>query len=308
MQKKVEFSLVVPVYNSENYLDELFDRIKSQFDAMGKSFEVIFVEDGGKDNSWEKIQFLKEKYEDEVIGVKLSKNFGQHNALFCGFGFANGEFIITIDDDLQIPPEEIKKLIETWQKTESDLIYGFFSRKKHSLLRNLASFFIKKSSKQLLRAPGEGSSFKLIVKDLVKKILDHPQEFVFIDELLLWYTDDISFVQVEHQKRKDGKSGYTNVKLFRLFTNLMIYYTVVPLKIMSIMGISTSLAAFAFAIFRIYRKMYFKVPLGYTSIIVTILISTGLLLFSMGILGEYLNRIYKVQNKKPPFSIKKILK
>ncbi|HPD64714.1 MAG TPA: glycosyltransferase family 2 protein [Bacteroidia bacterium] len=308
MQKNIDFSVIVPVFNSQQTLVELFSRTAETFGRLNVSFEVIFVEDGGSDQSWEVIQQLKNQFTEQIIAVKLSKNYGQHNAIFCGMGFASGNFIITLDDDLQIPPEEIEKLILAYNEKESDLVYGFFKRKKHSFIRNIASRFVKKGAKKVLDAPGEGSSFKMIKAELVKKILTHPQEFVFIDELLLWYTDDVAFCEVRHEKRQSGKSGYSKLKLFRLFTNLVIYYTTVPLKMMTIVGFLTSFFAFGFAIYRIYRKMNFNVPLGYTSIIVTILISTGILLFSMGILGEYLNRIYKVQNRKPPFSIRKILK
>lgn len=308
MQNNIDFSVIVPVFNSQHTLVELFSRTAETFGRLNLSFEVIFVEDGGSDQSWEVIQQLKNQFTEQIIAVKLSKNYGQHNAIFCGMGFASGNFIITLDDDLQIPPEEIEKLILAYTEKESDLVYGYFKRKKHSFIRNIASRFVKKGAKKVLDAPGEGSSFKMIKAELVKKILTHPQEFVFIDELLLWYTDDVAFCEVRHEKRQSGKSGYSKLKLFRLFTNLVIYYTTVPLKMMTIVGFLTSFFAFGFAIYRIYRKMNFNVPLGYTSIIVTILISTGILLFSMGILGEYLNRIYKVQNRKPPFSIRKILK
>jgi len=307
-RENIDYSVIVPVFNSQNTLEELFERIQKLFIQLNYSFEVIFVEDGGVDHSWEVIAEIKKKYPKNIIAIRLSKNFGQHNAIFCGMGFASGKFIITLDDDLQIPPEEIEKLIAENNLKEPDLVYGYYSRKKHNILRNIASRFVKKGAKKVLDAPGEGSSFKLITADLVHKILNHPQEFVFIDELLLWYTDNIAFCEVNHQKRATGKSGYSKLKLFKLFTNLMIYYTTVPLKLMTIIGFLTSFFAFAFAFYRIYRKMNFNVPLGYTSIIVTILVSTGILLFSMGILGEYLNRIYKVQNRKPPFSIRKILK
>lgn len=308
MQNKFDFSVIVPVYNSQETLPDLYERTSQTFIRLNYTFELIFVDDGSIDNSWNVLTQLKQQNPDHIIAIRLSKNFGQHNALFCGMSFASGKYIITIDDDLQIPPEEIEKLINTFKEKEPDLVYGYFKRKKHNLFRNLASRFIKKGAKEVLDAPGEGSSFKLITAELVKKILTHSQEFVFIDELLLWYTDNIAFCEVRHEKRVSGKSGYTRIKLFRLFTNLMIYYTTVPLKLMTFTGFLTSFFAFGFAIYRIYRKMNFNVPMGYTSIIVTILISTGILLLSMGILGEYLNRIYKVQNRKPPYSIRKILK
>jgi polyisoprenyl-phosphate glycosyltransferase len=303
-----DFAVVVPVFNSESTLEELFSRIHAVFTGLNKSFRVIFVEDCGIDHSWDVIKKIKESFPEEVVAIKLAKNFGQHNAILCGLKHCHANLIITIDDDLQIPPEEILKLIECFEKTEADLVYGHLINKKHNFIRNMGSSVIKIVSKKLNKAPGEGSSFKLITSELVDKILTHYQHFVYIDELLLWYTDNIEFADVEHRKRQGGKSGYNVFKLFNLATNLVIYYTAIPLRLMVMGGIAGSIFTLIFALFRIYRKMYHKVPMGYTSIIVTILFSTSIILLSLGIIGEYLNRMYKIQNRKPPYSIKKILK
>lgn len=304
----VDFAVVVPVFDSQDTLEELFERTEKVFDKLEKTFEVIFVDDGSRDNSWEVLKVLKERHPDKVKAISLSKNYGQHNALFCGLGFVDGSDVITIDDDLQTPPEEIEKLIEKHQETKADLVYGYYKRKKHSFIRNLGSRLLKNSSKHLSEAPGEGSSFKLVENKLVSNIMNHYQNFVYIDELFLWYTEDIAFVLVEHHSRQGGRSGYSAGKLLRLFFNITIYYTAVPLKLMTAIGLISSLVSFGFAVRFIVRKIFFDVPLGYTSIIVTVLFSASLILFSLGIIGEYLNRIYMVQNKKPPFSIKKVLK
>ncbi len=304
----LEYSVVVPVFNSEQTLEELFLRIKTVFQDLKKTFQVIFVEDGGTDNSWNVLVHLKEKYPDIITAIKLTKNFGQHNATFCGLKYSKGKFIITIDDDLQIPPEEIKKLITAYQKNEQDVIYGFYTSKRHSLLRNLGSKIIKKSSKYFFKHPGEGSSFRLFIQELAQKMLSHHQNFVFIDELLLWYTGNIAFIEVEHQKRKVKKSGYTTMKLIKLTTNIIIYSSAIPLIIMVYGGLFASLISFLAGGYYIFRKIFFNVPLGYTSIIVTIFFSTSILLLSLGIIGEYLRRVYMTQNKKPPYLINKILK
>ncbi|MGM0565915.1 MAG: glycosyltransferase family 2 protein [Bacteroidota bacterium] len=305
---RIDYSVVVPVYNAEETLVSLFEGIISAFESLRKSVEVIFVDDGSKDQSWKVLTYLKNDYPDKVKAIRLAKNYGQHNAIFCGLSFVKESDVITIDDDLQTPPEEIIKLIKKHEETNADLVYGYYKRKKHNLWRNLGSKFLKKTSKTLYNAPGEGSSFKLIENKLVKDILNHYQNFVYIDELFLWYTEDIAFVEVRHISRKGGGSGYTAGKLLRLFFNITIYYTAVPLKLMTATGLIASLISFGFGIRFIIRKIFFDVPLGYTSMIVTILFSTSLILLSLGIIGEYLNRIYLVQNKKPPYSIKKVLK
>jgi glycosyltransferase involved in cell wall biosynthesis len=304
----MDFSIIIPVYNSEETIEELFNGIKKTFEDLGKSYEVIIVEDGSTDNSWKKLEYLKKDNPSIITIIKLTKNYGQHNATLCGFEYSTGDLLITIDDDLQIHPDEIKKLFAKYSETETDLIYGYFKKKRHSILRNLGSKFLKRSSKQLFKAPGEGSSFRLIRKELANNIIQHVQNFVFIDELLLWYTDNIDFVEVKHEKRRHQRSGYSYVKLFKIFTNIIVYYTAVPLRIMTYGGFFLSLISFLFGLRFIFRKIFLDVELGYTSLIVAILFSTSLILFCLGIIGEYLRRIYMVQNKKPPYSIKKIVK
>lgn len=303
-----EYSVIVPVYNSEQTLTELYNRIAAVFSKTGCAFELVFVDDFSQDKSWEVLSQLKKEHPDSITAIKLAKNFGQHNAVFCGLEHAQGELIITIDDDLQIPPEEITKLIEVYKEKDADLVYGYFGKKKHSLVRNLGSYFIKKSSRILLQSPGEGSSFRLLTKGLATNILKHQQHFMYIDELFLWYTGNIAFTEVEHKKRTVNRSGYSTWKLFQLSANIIIYYTAVPLRIMTYGGFLLSVLSFIIGIRFIINKMVNNVPLGYTSLIVAILFSTSIIMLCLGLIGEYLSRIYQVQNKKPPYSVKKILK
>ena len=303
---EIQYSVVVPVYNSSPTLNKLFDRITKALDGTGKAYEVIFVNDGSKDESWEVLKKIKDDSPDLVTAVNLSKNFGQHNATFCGFNFAKGRFILTVDDDLQTPPEEMVKLISSQEEGGFDLVYGIYQKKKHSRTRNLGSKLLKRSASWYGR-PGEGSSFRLIDREMIEKLLVHHQNFVFIDELLLWYTDNINFIPVKHEKRKGTSTGYTFLKLWGMFSNLLIYYTTIPLKIMIYGGLLSSLVFFVMAVIFIINKLVFDVPLGWSSLIVAILFSTSLILFSLGIIGEYLSRIYMVQNKKPPYSITRVL-
>lgn len=304
----LDYSVVVPVYNSEESLAELFGRLKGVFAENESSFEVIFVDDNSRDASWSELVKLKDSFPEIVTAIRLSRNFGQHNATFCGFGFVRGKRVITIDDDLQTPPEEIVKLIDTANNSSADLIYGFYGKKNHSYLRNAGSNTLKKSGRFFRNSPGEGSSFRMLTYDLLCKILHHNHNFIFLDEVLLWYTDDIRFTEVQHLPRKYRQSGYSTVSLFKLFANLVLYYTMVPLKVLVYGGFVFSLITFIYGLYSIVKKMMYNVPLGYTSLIVTILFSTSITLFSLGVLGEYLSRIYQVQNRKPTFSIKKVLK
>jgi undecaprenyl-phosphate 4-deoxy-4-formamido-L-arabinose transferase len=302
-----QYSVVIPVFNSECSLEEMFLAIREVFTQRNEAFEVIFVDDRSRDSSWEVLRKLKSDHGDLVTAIRLSRNFGQHNATLCGLGFAKGRFVITIDDDLQTPPAEIPKLIETYQATQADLVYGIYSRKRHSKVRNLGSASLKKSSRLLHHAPGEGSSFRLMTRDLAAKIREHPAHFIYLDEIFRWYTGEIAFAEVNHLPRKYRQSGYSFRKLIHLLANILLYYTMIPLKLLVYGGLFFSLFTFVYGLFHIIKKLLYNVPLGYTSLIVTILFSTSIILFSLGVIGEYLSRIYQVQNRKPPFSISKIL-
>ena len=302
------YSIVVPVFNSEDTLEELFERTKKVFEERESTFEFIFVEDCGRDNSWDVLKKMKAAHPDLITAIKLHRNYGQHNATICGFGFARGEIVITIDDDLQHPPEEIPKLIEKHQEEGADIVYGVFRKKQHSTVSNIGSRSAKATSKMLLKGTGKGSSLRLINKEIVDKLLEHIVHFVFIDQLLLWHTNDLAFVEVEHHKRKVKRSGYTSKKLFMLVSDLTYFYTNIPLKIMVWGGLLMSLVFFLFGLRFILQKWLFNVTVpGYTSTIVVILFSTGIIVFSLGVIGGYLSRIYMMQNKKPPFTIRKVI-
>ena len=299
-----EYSVVVPVYNSKDSLEELFLRTDKVFSELNKDYEIIFVEDGGWDESWEVIKKIRSQNPEKVKGIKLSRNFGQHSAVLCGFAHVQGKYVITIDDDLQLLPEDIKKLINCYQENQSDLVYGYFKKKNHSAVRNFGSKVIKKSSKIIYKTPGEGSSFRLIRREIVDSLVQHSQEFVYIDDLLLWYTTSISFVEVEHKERKYNTTQYTTFNLFKLAFRLLVVSTDIPLKIMVYGGFLSSIITFIFGLYFIFRKVFYKVPPGYTSIIVTILFSTSIIILSLGIIGQYLHKVYKMQNKRPAYLVK----
>lgn len=301
------FSVVVPVYNSQDSLKELYTRVEKTFHENNLAFEIVFVNDSSNDDSWRVLKEIFAQNPENVSIVQLAKNFGQHNAIFCGLHHVQGDFVITLDDDLQIPPEEIIKLIRRYEETGSDLIYGDLVKKQHSFIRNQGSKVLNKASKKRdADASGRGSSFKMFNRKLIRDVLNHPQNFIYIDEILLWYTKHINFTPVRHEKRKYSKSTYTFKKLFKLFFNISVYYTKAPLKFITYGGLIFSIISFIFGINFIIRKLFFNVPLGYTSMIVAVLFSTSIILFSLGVIGEYLNRMFQVQNKKPPYSVREM--
>ena len=301
-----KYSVVVPVFNSEKTLEELFTGLKTFFTELGETFEVVFVDDFSRDASWEVLKQIKARDPDLVTAVRLSKNYGQHNATFCGFTFTKGDYIITIDDDLQIPVREILKLISLRESSDAQLVYGYFIEEKQSWFRKMSSSSLRKTSKIFFNRHENASSFRLVTADLISKMVHH-KGFVFLEEIFQWYTDEISFTEVEHYERKYTKSGYSTKNLFHFFNNIMLFYTMLPLKVLVYGGFTISILSFFTGVFGIIKRLFFNVQIGYTSIIVAILFSGSTILFSLGVLGEYLSRIYQVQNRKPSYSIKRVL-
>jgi polyisoprenyl-phosphate glycosyltransferase len=302
------YSIVSPVFNSETSLRELFIRTNDVFARLNYDFEMIFVDDSSTDQSWNEIEKLTKEFPGRVKGIQLSRNFGQHNATLCGINEAGGDFVITIDDDLQNPPEEISALISHQQETEAELIYGVFGKnKKHAAWRNAGSSVVKKVSKIYRKTPGDGSSFRMLNRNLANKLARHDHSFIFLDEVLLWYTDSVAFVPVRHEKRKYRQSGYSPFKMLRLTANLVFYYTNLPLKLLFYTGLSMSFIGFLMIMYFLVMKILRDVPLGYTSLIVAILFSSSVILLGIGVIGEYLSRIYNMLNKKPPYSIRRSL-
>lgn len=301
-----EFSIVIPVFNSESTLAELCSEIEKAMASF--SYELILVDDGSKDDSWAQIVQLKSVYKEKITGIRLARNFGQHNALFCGFSYAKGNAVITMDDDLQHPPSELPKLIGKFQSADADVVYGIYSSKQHSSLRNAGSELAQKSSKMVIGNYGQGSSFRIIHKSLISKILIHKnQAHIYIDELLHWYTSQFDQVEVEHHPRKSGKSGYTFFRLLFIYFDTVINYTAVPLKMMTWIGLLSSLITFGMGAIFIYRKLFHEIKPGFTAQIVAILFSTSLLMFCMGIIGQYLYKIYHLQSGRPSWSVNQVI-
>jgi glycosyltransferase involved in cell wall biosynthesis len=309
MSATPEYSVVVPVYNSEKTLRELCNRIEATFEKLAADFEIILVNDSSSDGSWEVIRELKNKGDQNITGISLRKNFGQHKALLCGFQFARGEYLITIDDDLQFFPEDIELLVAEAQKSNADMVYGYYkNERQHSRIRKIGSSFVSIMFEKFGNTSGQGSSFKLIRRDVIDKIKDYNHSFTFLDEILSWHTTSIGYAEVHHAPRREGQSGYSIFKLVLLTLNLIFGYTTIPLRFMTWFGLTSFWICLCFVIYFIYMRMTTGAALGFTALIVSIFMSTGLILFSLGIIGEYLNRLFALQHKKPPYLIREVLK
>jgi len=303
----IGYSVIIPVYNSRDTIEELFKQLSEFFNKINSDFEVVFVDDFSTDNSWMILEKIQQKNKN-VTAIKLSKNSGQHHALSCGITHATGDYIITIDDDLQIKPLEIEKLIVCQNDTGADVVYGIYPQKKHSLIRNIGSRFFEVIFKKYAHTISKGSSFKLLKAQIAHKITSHNIKYLYIDEIINWYTQKIVTVEVEHHPRVIGKSGYSFFGLVFLSLNYIINYTVLPLRIMTYLGFLLSIVFFFIGLYFIYKKLFFGAELGFTALITAIFFSTGILLFCFGIIGEYIRRLFDVSYNKPTYNIEKVIK
>lgn len=302
---KYEYCVVVPVYNSAPSIRLLVEKCSVFFGD--KSNQIVLVNDGSTDGSWEEIKTIQQDF-DNITAIDFHQNAGQHAATFCGFMFSEAEYVITIDDDLQVDPSEIAKLIAKAEAENADVVYGVYEQKKHHAIRNQGSNTVGLLLNKFASTPTIGSSFKLIHHSVIDQVVQHNHVNIYVDELIGWHTKHTAFANVEHQPRAHGKSGYSFFKLLKLTGHLFVNYTALPLKIITYLGIISSLVSFGFAIYFIYMKYTIGASMGFTSLIVAIFFSTGLILLSLGIIGEYLSKIFLLQTGKPPFKINAVLK
>lgn len=299
---KIDFSIIVPVYRSVKTLEPLFDGVKSVMDELKHTFEVVFVEDSGEGESWKELLRLKQLHSESIVCIRLSKNFGQNGATLCGIDEAKGIKVITIDDDLQTDPSEIKKLIDFQNETDADVVYGKYPEVKSSWLRRVGSKLVKRLFSKSQDGSSIGSSFRLLEGHIVDRIRFHSQDHLFINQVIGWYTLNAQFVEVDHNPRHEGKSGYSLWKLMLLSFRLLIYYTSVPLKIMVVLCILTAVAIIGMTIYYIY----FQLETGSTIdvFMIAVLAAMAIIAGSMAVFGIYINRIYTSRVKKPNYAIK----
>lgn len=301
----MDISVVVPVYDSAETLVELSNRLIDVLDSTGKSFEIIFVDDGSRDESWKILQNLQVAHSRFVVIVQLMRNYGQHNALMCGFRKSSGNYVITIDDDLQNPPEETIKLIAAIECGDFDLVYGDYEDKKHRWWRNIGTNLVTYIYRIVFKSDTRPTSFRIIKREFLSSIFSYNLNSTYVDGLLAWNTEKIGSVRVDHCPRKTGSSGYSLRRLIGLALNLVTNFSILPLQIVSFLGICAStlgLFGGAYYLF-LYFSSNIDVP-GYASIIIAILTIGGIQLISLGIIGEYLGRLHLNVNQKPQYVVR----
>jgi glycosyltransferase involved in cell wall biosynthesis len=299
----VQYSIIIPAYHAAQSIEKVYDELNKFFSANNYTFEAIIVDDSSSDNTWEVLNKLKAANKNVKI-IRLAKNFGQHAATLCGIKFAKGKFIITIDDDLEVHPNEIKKLIAEQERTNNDVVYGQYRKLNQPFFRGILTKIYKFSARFEAKNRGKGSSFRLIKGELAIKLAETHTQFVFIDELLLWYTSCISFINVDSNKNYIKKGGYSLRGLFQITGNVVMFSSTKPLKLVTSIGFSLASINFVIGCYYLLRKFLFKIAVhGYTSIIVSVLFSTGLIVLSIGIVAQYISKIMKDVNQKPSYYI-----
>lgn len=297
-------SVVVPVYRSAATLTPLCARLESTLAALVPDFEIILVEDGAHDGSWEVIESLA-RGNSRIRGIRLQRNYGQHNALLCGIRVATYPITVTLDDDLQHPPEEIPKLLVALGD-ENDVVFGTPEREQHNFWRDQASRITKIALQSTMGAETARyvSAFRIFRTQLREAFRDYRSPFVSIDVLLTWGTTRFSHIAVRHEPRAVGVSNYTFRKLFNHAMNMMTGFSTLPLQIASLVGFGFTLLGILILFYVIGRYLVSgdAVP-GFPFLASIIAIFSGAQLFAIGVIGEYLARMHFRTMERPAYTI-----
>lgn len=304
------YSIVVPVYNSEKSLQELYDRVRNVFEAiLQESFELILVDDASKDSSYQVMESLH--WDDSRVKIiQLAKNCGQHPALLCGMSFSKGDYVITMDDDLQHPPEEIPKLVDAIVNDKRyDVVVGKYASKKHNLIRNFGANLSNYISYKTYGKPKdiELTSFRIIKKFVVNELLKLTVDSPRVGNMLVQVNGNIGNVLVEHDQRRYGKSGYTMPRLMRDLVSNLITNSNFPLMLVRNIGIGSFFFSLILGIYYLVRYFIRGVSImGFTTLALLVIAYSGLLLFGVGVIGDYLMRILNESKKMPKYFVRKM--
>jgi glycosyltransferase involved in cell wall biosynthesis len=298
-------SVVVPVYNSAATLPALIDRIGSAMKASGRPFEAVLVNDGSADGSWPAIEKLS-RQTPWLRGIDLMRNSGQENALLCGIRAARHELIATIDDDLQNPPEEIDRLAEKLDEG-FDVVYGTPKQEQHGLWRDTASVLTKLLMRHLLgvKHARDVTAFKVFRTSLRDAFADYRNPYVSIDLLLTWGTDRFGAITVRHDERTVGRSQFTLRKLVRHALTMITGFSVIPLRIASLMGFAFSLLGLVVLAYVVVEFLVRGSPVpGFPFLAAIISIFSGAQMLALGIIGEYLARVHMHSLGRAPYTVR----
>jgi len=290
--RNCKFSIVIPVYKSAAILPRLIESLDEFFSEHHYRYEIILINDGSPDESWDVLQQLKQDRDDLVI-VDLLRNYGQHSAVFCGFQLATGDFVITMDDDLQNPPSEIEPLIQKASEGY-DVVFGKFDQKMHGLIRGLGSKFIGWLNVKLFNKPAglTLTNFRIARREVIDAVCSYRTSFPYIPGLLLLNGKTFGNVTVQHERREDGRSNYTAKKIAQLVWRIIFNYSSFPMRFVCVMGAVVAMLAFCLGGFYLVKSFIqgTEVP-GWPTLVVLLSFFQGVMLLILAMVGEYLVRL-----------------
>ena len=304
-------SIVIPCYYSEKTIHKVVDMVTEEFKKNdGYECEFVLVNDGSTDGTFNEIRKLSEEY-DNVVGVNLMRNFGQHNALMAALQYTNGDYILGMDDDMQTHPSQLEIILSALDD-DRDVVYGYYPDKKHSGFRRFGSWFTHMSVRILLGKPKDmkTSSFLAMKKYVKDSIVKYPAHFTQMQGLILRTvsTDRIASVPIKHFARAYGESGYTLKKLLGLWSNIA-GFSIVPLQLSKRMGVFVSICGFLGLLVLLFRKVVSKTKIiGWTSTMMTIIFFSGIILLTLGVVGEYVGRMFLTMGNYPQYVVREIYK
>ena len=308
MDKKPKISIVVPVYNEESLVEELVSRLKSVCDGLNRSYEIVIVDDGSDDGSFEKLKRIKET--DEALRlIRLTRNFGQQSAVLAGFRMSQGDIVVQLDSDLQNPPEEIPKLL-TALTDDIDLVTTVHKKRQDGLLRVIGSKFLRGFGQMLF---GESvklnlSSFRAMRRSVIDKIETCRDRSRYMAVLMSWMGLPSVEIEVEHHARKKGETKYSFLTLFKLSWDLVTGYSNLPLRFVTYLGLFGALMGFLMMAFLLYQRMANGILIeGFIVLSAVFAFFAGVQLLSIGFLGEYLGRVHSQIQGRPDYIVEKVM-
>lgn len=302
--KKISF--VIPCYRSEHTLPHVVAEIEEKMKTLSQyEHDIFLVNDCSPDNTYGTIKKLCKEY-PHIKGISFSKNFGQHAALMAGLRYSDGDYVVCLDDDGQTPADEADKLLEKLEQGY-DAVYAKYEHKQHTLFRNLGSKVNELMTRAMLGKPAELyiSSYFAVKRFVVEDMIRYENSFPYVIGLVLRATRNITNVMVNHREREEGSSGYTVKKLFGLWFNGFTAFSVKPLRIATAVGGVSAAAGFAYGIYTVIKRLVNpNVPVGFSSMMSAMVFFGGMIMLLLGLIGEYIGRIYISLNNSPQYVIR----
>lgn len=304
----MKISIVSPVFKAEKVVGELVSRVVLEVEKITDDFEIILVEDGSPDNSWEEIERNCKK-DKRVKGIKLSRNFGQHHAITCGLDFCKGDWTVVMDCDLQDLPEEISKLYKKAQEGY-DVVLARRGKRKDSLLKQIENWLFYTVFNYLtgMNYDNQVGGFRILSKRVVEHLRFMREQHRFFNGLVEWMSFPTAYVDVMHGERFEGKSAYTFRKLLRFAIDIITSYSDKPLRVAAVLGFVMSLLSFIYGAFILLKALIFGSQVsGWSSLIISLYFLSGVIITILGIIGIYLGKTYSEVKRRPLYVVSKYL-